>query len=101
MEKSSRGSLASTIQVCSPVFSHNLPWALSSSILPNNSSKISEKVTKPITYATMMEVVGIIGAIFIGINFFDAIGVVAAMIAYTFGRLLANGYLFAVIKKSV
>jgi hypothetical protein len=62
---------------------------------------MNAKVTKPITYATMMEVVGIIGAIFIGINFFDAIGVVAAMIAYTFGRLLANGYLFAVIKKSV
>ena len=48
-----------------------------------------------------MEVAGILFALFIAISFFDAIGVVAAMIAYTFGRLLANAYLVISIKKSI
>ena len=61
---------------------------------------VSSKITKPITYATIMEVVGILFALFIAISFFDAVGVVAAMIAYTFGRLLANIYLIPPLKKA-
>jgi Na+-driven multidrug efflux pump len=61
---------------------------------------VSSKKTKPITYATVMEVVGILFALYIAISFFDAVGVVAAMIAYTFGRLLANIYLIAPLKKN-
>ncbi len=60
---------------------------------------VSSKITKPITYATIMEVVGILFALFIAIGFFDAVGVVAAMIAYTFGRLLANIYLIPPLQR--
>jgi progressive ankylosis protein len=61
---------------------------------------VSSKITKPITYATIMEVGGILFALFIAISFFDAVGAVAAMIAYTFGRLLANVYLIPPLKKA-
>lgn len=60
---------------------------------------VSSKITKPITYATIMEVAGILFALFIAISFFDAVGVVAAMIAYTFGRLLANMYLIPPLQR--
>lgn len=62
---------------------------------------VSSKITKPITYATSMEVAGILFALFIAISFFDAVGAVAAMAAYTFGRVLANIYLAITIKKSI
>ena len=60
---------------------------------------VSSKITKPITYATIMEVGGILFALFIAISFFDAVGAVAAMIAYTFGRMLANIYLIPPLKR--
>lgn len=54
---------------------------------------VSTRNTKPITYATVIEVLGIIGVLTIGIKLFDMIGVAAAVLAYTIGRLMANGYL--------
>jgi hypothetical protein len=51
--------------------------------------------TRPITWATVLEVVGI-ALLFLGLsNRFDMIGVTAAVIAFTGGRLLGNGYLIA------
>lgn len=49
--------------------------------------------TKPITYASLIEVAGIIIILFIAIKYFSMVGVVAAVIAYTLGRFMANAYL--------
>ena len=54
---------------------------------------VSSAFTSPITTATAIEVTGIIGVLWISIFFFDAIGAVAAALAYTIGRLMANAYL--------
>ena len=50
--------------------------------------------TSPLTTATIIEVVSIITVLFIGIDVFDLVGVLAAAIAYISGRILANIYLF-------
>jgi hypothetical protein len=50
--------------------------------------------TKPITYASSIEVVFILLMLLITVKFFSMIGVIAAVVAYTVGRLSANGYLF-------
>ena len=55
---------------------------------------VSVRNTKPITFATVSEVSGILLTLFITIHFFDSIGVVAAIIAYILGRLVANFYLY-------
>jgi len=60
--------------------------------------------TKPITYATIIEVLGITITLFIAIKFLSVIGVIAAVAAYTLGRLCANIYLtksFNVEKKKL
>ena len=60
--------------------------------------------TKPITYATIIEVVGITLTLIITIRFLSFIGVIAAVIAYTLGRICANIYLtkqFAYEKKKL
>ena len=49
--------------------------------------------TSPLTTATIIEVVIILIMLFIGIKFFDMVGVVAATIAYITGRIIANVYL--------
>ena len=49
--------------------------------------------TSPLTLATVIEVVGIIVVLFVGIKIFDLVGVLAAAIAYVSGRILANIYL--------
>ena len=49
--------------------------------------------TKPITYATIIEVLGIALTLIITIRFLSFIGVIAAVSAYTFGRICANIYL--------
>ncbi len=54
---------------------------------------VDAKRTKPITIATAIEVVSIIMILLITINWLNMIGVVAATIAYVFGRLAANAYL--------
>ncbi len=54
---------------------------------------VSKRNTKPITYATIIEVIGIIGVLTLGIKFLNLVGVIAAVLAYTFGRFMANAYL--------
>ncbi|MCF8262822.1 MAG: hypothetical protein K9J12_18730 [Melioribacteraceae bacterium] len=49
--------------------------------------------TSPITLATVIEVSGIIAALFLAINYFNLFGATAATLAYVFGRILANMYL--------
>ncbi len=66
---------------------------------------VASRETKPITTATAMEVIGIIGGLFVLINLFDFVGVTAAVVAYIFGRLLANVYLtppyMKIVKKKI
>lgn len=50
--------------------------------------------TKPITIATVIEVIGIIFILYFGIIHFQAIGVYAAVSAFVGGRLAANLYLY-------
>ncbi len=57
--------------------------------------------TSPLTTATIIEVVLILIVLFIGISFFDLVGVLAATIAYVVGRLVANTYLTFPYNKSV
>ena len=54
---------------------------------------VSTRETGPITWATAMEVTGIILVMFIGISYFDLIGAVAATSALIVGRLAANTYM--------
>ncbi len=54
--------------------------------------------TNPITYATIIEVVGIIITLIITIKFFTLVGVIAAIIAYTLGRIAAIIYLIRPFK---
>jgi hypothetical protein len=49
--------------------------------------------TNGITWATIIEVVGTVGILWISISFFDAIGAVAAAAALLIGRIGANLYL--------
>lgn len=55
---------------------------------------VKHKYTKPITIATLMEVITILVVLMVTIRFFDFIGVIAAALAFLIGRLLANGFLF-------
>ncbi len=57
------------------------------------STLVSAAFTSPITTATAIEVAGIVLVLWISIYYFNAIGAVAAALAYTIGRLLANLYL--------
>jgi hypothetical protein len=50
--------------------------------------------TAPITWATVTEVVSIIGILYVTTRHLDFVGVVAAACAYTLGRACANLYLF-------
>jgi progressive ankylosis protein len=54
---------------------------------------VCQKNTKPITFASILEVIGIGITLYIGIHIFDMIGVTIAVIAYIVGRLLSNFYL--------
>jgi hypothetical protein len=62
--------------------------AFQRSVLVNNSN------TKPITFATAIEVTIIVLVLFIGIRVFDMVGIVTAAFAIITGRVLANSYLF-------
>jgi len=57
------------------------------SILVNN------KRTKPITVATIIEVIGILTVLYLTIQVFDLVGAVAASLALIIGRFLADIYL--------
>lgn len=54
---------------------------------------VYSRKTEPITYATIIEVAGIIFTLIVAIKFFSIVGVVAAVIAYTLGRTAAILYL--------
>lgn len=56
--------------------------------------------TKPITFATSIEVLGIILILYIMIKGFFIIGAVAAMVAFIVGRLSANIYLFPYVRRT-
>ena len=63
---------------------------------------VESRYTKPITWATIAEVVVILIVLFISIKYFDAVGVVAATFAFIIGRIGAISYLtppFLNIKK--
>jgi O-antigen/teichoic acid export membrane protein len=49
--------------------------------------------TRPITVATLIEVFGIVGLLFLTIRVFDLVGVVGAVIALFGGRLLGISYM--------
>ncbi len=57
--------------------------------------------TSPLTTATIIEVVLILIVLFVGIKFFNLVGVMAASIAYIIGRLIANFYLTFPYNKAV
>jgi len=57
--------------------------------------------TSPLTTATIIEVSFILITLFVGIKFFDLIGVLAAAFAFVIGRLMANGYLTFSYNKAV
>ncbi|MEE4270391.1 MAG: hypothetical protein V2I67_01870 [Thermoanaerobaculales bacterium] len=62
---------------------------------------VRAKRTMPVTFATIIEVVGIVAVLGAGVFFFDAVGAVAAAAALLVGRLAANGYLLpAALRKS-
>ena len=54
--------------------------------------------TNRITWATIIEVVGVVAVMWISISFFDAIGAVAAAAALLIGRIGANLYLAPAMK---
>ena len=56
---------------------------------------VDARKTSPITIATIIEVTGIIGVLFIGIKVFNSTGAVVAALAYVIGRLAANVYLLS------
>lgn len=65
---------------------------------------VYNRKTKPISFATLIEVTGIVLILAITIKFFDMIGVTAAIISYTLGRMAAIGYLtipFGEAKKKI
>lgn len=62
---------------------------------------VAFKNTSPITPATAIEVLGILFVLYILISGFDAVGVVAAMAAFIFGRIGAILYLYPPYKKIV
>jgi O-antigen/teichoic acid export membrane protein len=56
--------------------------------------------TPPITWATIIEFAGIVIMLVILINYFNAVGVIAAALAMVVGRICANAYLISPYNKS-
>ena len=63
--------------------------------------QVYSRNTSPLTLATIIEVIGIIVVLFLGIKVFDLVGVLAAAIAYVFGRSIANIYLLKPNRKAI
>jgi progressive ankylosis protein len=59
------------------------------------------RTTSPLTTATIIEVGVILIILFIGISYFDLVGVLAATIAYVSGRIIANIYLTFPYNKAI
>lgn len=55
---------------------------------------VNNKHTTPVTIATLIEVLTIVTVLFVTIQGFDYIGIIAAATALVTGRLLANSYLY-------
>ncbi len=62
---------------------------------------VQTRNTKPITWATAIEVTGIVIVVSLSVLVFDITGAYGAGIAYIFGRLGANVYLLSPYNKSV
>jgi len=62
---------------------------------------IYSRNTSPLTTATIIEVVIILIVLFIGVSYFDLVGVLAATIAYVSGRVIANFYFIMPYKKAI
>lgn len=62
---------------------------------------VHAKRTMPVTMATVIEVVGIVAVLSIGVFFFHAVGIVAAAIALVLGRVGANLYLIPILRSPV
>jgi progressive ankylosis protein len=60
---------------------------------------VNHNFTKPITFATILEVLLIVISMLIGINYFSFVGAIAATLAFVIGRISANVYLFYSVKK--
>lgn len=60
---------------------------------------VNGKYTSPITFATIIEVSGIVVILIISIQFMDAIGAIAAAYALIIGRLMANGFLIVQVRR--
>ena len=54
---------------------------------------VAARQTKYLTWATALEVIGIITILYFATGKFDLTGVVAATLAYVLGRIAANIYL--------
>ncbi len=54
------------------------------------SIQVFGRMTRPVTFATIVEVTGIVTVLFLGIHVFDWVGVVAAVSALFLGRILGN-----------
>jgi Na+-driven multidrug efflux pump len=62
---------------------------------------VAGNYTKPITFGTGTEVIGILIILWIGVTVFDLVGIIAAAIAFTLGRLMANFYLMKPYNKII
>lgn len=82
----------SSLAMTTLVFVTILP-ALTVLISFQRSVLVYARRTSPITFATGMEVIGILAVLFISVNYFDMIGAYAAALAYMIGRVCANLYL--------
>jgi len=60
---------------------------------------VESRYTKPITWATITEVIGILLVLFISIKYFNAVGAVAATLAFMIGRFGAITYLTPSFRK--
>jgi O-antigen/teichoic acid export membrane protein len=61
---------------------------------------VAYRNTGPITWASAIEVVGILAVLFVTIRLGDWVGAVAAATAFMFGRLMANLFLVGKTRKS-
>ena len=60
---------------------------------------VNGKHTSPVTFATIIEVAGILTILIFSIHYLNAIGAIAAAGALVLGRLMANGFLISEVKK--
>jgi len=60
---------------------------------------VNYKATRHITWATAIEVIGVVGVLMIGILVLDIVGAVAAAAALVVGRIGANIYLVPPLRR--